>query len=56
MEKKDIIFLATSSIFAAHVPKGLPTPEDSKDQSASEYFTKWYDFLSRLYDELPKIN
>ena len=52
-KKKDIIFLATATIFAAHAPQGLPSLESSKDKSKTEYFTKWYQFLSALYDELP---
>jgi len=52
MEKKDLIFLATSVIVAERVSKALPPSPEDRDQSQNEFFTKWYQFLSAKYEEL----
>jgi len=53
MEKKDVVFLATSLIFANRIDKQQPFPQTENPRAYSETkqdFTRWYDFLHDCYE------
>ena len=51
MEKKDLVFISTAIIVANHFSQIVPDP---KDETTSDFFTKWYMFLSDQYDVCAK--
>jgi hypothetical protein len=51
MEKKELVFISTSIIVANHFSQFVPDP---KDATTSDFFAKWYMFLSDQYDACEK--
>jgi hypothetical protein len=51
MEKKDLLFLATTLVYAQRTTNNVaPYP---KDEAGKQVFNKWYEFLAARYEELP---
>ncbi len=51
MDKKDLIFLATTLVSSEKFSKFKPYDEMEKNKDSQEYFMAWFKYLSALYED-----
>jgi hypothetical protein len=51
MDKKDLIFLATTLVVSKRFTEFKPYEEIEKNKDSQEFFIAWFKYLSALYEE-----